>query len=48
MGYTEDNISSIKELTKSFKKFRADGKKPKTLMEMGFKPKKERLHVFII
>jgi DDE superfamily endonuclease. len=38
-GCTEDHLSSIEALTKAFKKLEADGKKQKTLMEMGFKPK---------
>jgi hypothetical protein len=32
-------MSSIEALTKAFKKLEVDGKRQKTLMEMGFKPK---------
>ena len=39
-GCTEDNMASIPQaLTNAFKKLEVDGKKQKTLMEMGFKPK---------
>jgi hypothetical protein len=38
-GCTEENMSSIEALTKAFKKLEVDGKRQKTLMEMGFKPK---------
>jgi hypothetical protein len=38
-GCTEEHMSSIEALTKAFKKLEVDGKRQKTLMEMGFKPK---------
>ncbi|KAJ5976584.1 hypothetical protein N7481_010291 [Penicillium waksmanii] len=38
-GCTEENMLSIEALTKAFKKLEVDGKRQKTLMEMGFKPK---------
>jgi hypothetical protein len=38
-GCTEEHMSSIKVLTKGFKELEVDGKRQKTLMEMGFKPK---------
>jgi hypothetical protein len=38
-GCTEEHMSSIQALTKAFKKLEADGKRQKTLVEMGFKPK---------
>lgn len=37
--YTEEDMVSIKALTKAFKKLEADRKKQKTLLEMGFKLK---------
>ena len=38
-GCTEENMASIEALTKAFKRLEVDGKKQKTLIEMGFKPK---------
>jgi hypothetical protein len=38
-GCTKENIASIDALTKAFKKLEVNGKKQKTLMEMGFKLK---------
>ena len=38
-GCTEEHMSSIQALTKAFKKLEVDGKRQKTLAEMGFKPK---------
>jgi hypothetical protein len=38
-GCTKENIASIDALTKVFKKLEVNGKKQKTLIEMGFRPK---------
>jgi hypothetical protein len=38
-GCTEKDMALIEDLTKAFKKLEVDGKKQKTLLEMGFKLK---------
>lgn len=41
-------MASIEALTNAFKRLEVDGKKQKTLMEMGFKPKRKGCVYYII